>query len=92
MKTIKTLSVALFATLALSALLASIAGAYEWQINGVALTKPTEVSATSTIKFKNLAEGYAFSCTILDKGTAGAGAKGEVTSITSSGGGKIHRL
>lgn len=88
MKIIKRLGLALVAVLALSAFTASIAGAYEWQISGGALTKPAEVSGTSTITFKNLAEGYAFRCAIVDKGTVGPGAKGEITSIASSGGAK----
>jgi hypothetical protein len=88
MKITKTLGVTLVAVLALGALSASAAGAYEWQIGGRAIVSPAAVSWTSTIKFENNREGYAFSCTIAHKGTVGAGAKGEITSITSSGGAK----
>ncbi|HEY3828022.1 MAG TPA: hypothetical protein VGL57_02385 [Solirubrobacteraceae bacterium] len=88
MKTIKTLGLTLVMTLALGALSASAAMAYEWQINGVGLTKASEVHWTSTLSFENSTEGYAFRCTIAHKGTVSTGGAGEITSVTSSGGAK----
>jgi hypothetical protein len=88
MQKIKTFSVALVAMLAFGALSVSAADAFEWQVEGASLTNPVAVSATSTITFANTDEGYEFKCTIARKGMAGVGAKGEITSITSSGGAK----
>lgn len=90
MKSIKTLCFTLGAILAFGALSASAATAYEWQINGTAVTKATAAHWTSTIKFENTYDGgYAFTCTIVHKGTIDTGGKVEITSIASSGGAKL---
>jgi hypothetical protein len=88
MKTIKTFGITLVAMLTLGAVSASVAAAYEWQLNGKAISEATAVSWTSTITFENALEEYKYRCTIAYQGTAGPGAKSEITSITSAGGAK----
>jgi hypothetical protein len=89
MKTIKTFGVALVAMLTLGVVSTSVAAAYEWQLNGKAITEATAVSWTSTITFENALEEYKYRCTMAYKGTVGPGAKSEITSITSTGGAKV---
>ena len=88
MKKIRTLGLALVAVLAVAGIGATGATAYEWQQNGVALTKATAVTGVSTLTLETvLGSGYSC-CEILRKGTVGPGAAGEFTSITSPSGAK----
>ena len=75
MKTIKTLGLVSLAILAIGAMSASAASAYEWQINGAALTSPAAVKWTSTIEFENTEEADNFACTMVHAGTVGRGQK-----------------
>jgi hypothetical protein len=82
MKTIRMFSVALTAACAFAALSTTAAAAHEWLQQGLPLTKNINVSGKANYKFGIGGFGYIrFSCEFEEKGTVGAGGKGEITSI-----------
>lgn len=88
MKIVKTLGLVLAVALMFGALSASAAMAYEWQLNGAPITKAESISWTSKLTFENPTEEETYNCTIAHKGSLTTEGRGEITSVTSSGGAK----
>ena len=89
MRTITTLGRALTMLLVLGAVSAGGATAHTWKQSGIPLTQPVSVSWTSKLLFEDTYHDFSYECTLAHKGTVGAGALGEIASITSTSGAKV---
>jgi hypothetical protein len=87
MKTIKTLLVALAAVFALTAVSATAASAHTWKLKGAALKSAVKFHSTQELRFSEK-DGLEIECPVVEEGTVGPGAAGEVTSITNAKGSK----
>ena len=85
----KTLGAAFVAALMLGALLATGASAHSWRLNGSELTKPSAFEDPASLEFENTHYGDNDLCSFVENGAVGAGALGEITSITNKTGEKI---
>ncbi len=80
MKTIKTLLVALVAVFALTAVSATAASAHTWKLKGAALKAAVKFHSTQELKFAEVKTGLELECAVVEEGTVGPGAAGEITS------------
>jgi hypothetical protein len=88
MKTLKTLSTALIASLAVVALSATAAMAHTWEFQGKPIKGVGDKFVLGeTLEFENRAEGGTYVCTVVEEGLVGPGAVGKVTAFTNTEGG-----
>jgi hypothetical protein len=86
---LKGMLVMLVSTLSIGVLAAEAASAHTWTKNGVPITKATAVKGKATLKFEERDNsGESYECGIMQK-AAVDGAKGEITSITSTAGSNV---
>ncbi|HSZ70042.1 MAG TPA: hypothetical protein VK756_06750 [Solirubrobacteraceae bacterium] len=83
MKTIKTLLVALTAVLALTAVSATAASAHAWKEQGKILKAAVKFHSTQELRFSEKS-GLELECAVVEEGTVGPGAAGEITSAKAS--------
>ncbi|HSZ69708.1 MAG TPA: hypothetical protein VK756_05035 [Solirubrobacteraceae bacterium] len=80
MKTIKTLLVAFTAVLALVAVSSTVASAHTWKQEGKVLKSAVKFHSTQELKFSEVKTGFELECAVVEEGTVGPGAAGEITS------------
>jgi hypothetical protein len=80
MKTIKMLFVALAAVLALTAISATAVSAHTWKQKGTVLKAAVKFHSTQELRFSEKT-GLEIECAVVEEGTVGPGAAGEITSV-----------